>query len=70
VAEITASSLFLGLLFGSIGLGFFVYGRKQRALVPLLSGLALMVVPYFIANTLLLFLVGAVLVAIPYYVRV
>ena len=70
MAEITASSLFLGLLFGSIGLGFFVYGRKQRALVPLLSGLALMVVPYFIANTLLLFLVGAVLVAIPYYVRV
>ena len=70
MAEITVSSLFLGLLFGSIGLGFFVYGRKQRTLVPLLSGLALMVVPYFIANTLLLFLVGAVLVAIPYFVRV
>jgi len=70
VAEITASSLFLGLLFGSIGLGFFIYGRKQRTVVPLLCGLALMAVPYFIPNALLLFLVGAVLVAIPYFVRV
>jgi hypothetical protein len=70
VAEITASSLLSGLLFGSIGLGFFIYGRKQRAVVPLLCGLVLMVVPYFIANTALLFIVGAVVVAIPYFVRV
>ena len=69
MAEITASSLFLGLLFGSIGLAFFIYGRKQRTVVPLLCGLVLMVVPYFIPNALLLFLVGAVLVAIPYFVR-
>ena len=70
MVEITASSLLLGLLFGSIGLGFFVYGRKQRAVVPLLCGLGLMVVPYFIASALLLFGVGAVLVAIPYFVRI
>ena len=70
MAEITAWSLFLGLLFGSIGLGFFIYGRKQRTVVPLLCGFVLMVVPYFIPNALLLFLVGAVLVAIPYFVRV
>jgi hypothetical protein len=66
----TTSSLLLGLLFGSVGLGFFVYGRKQRAGVPLLCGLMLMIVPYFIPNTLLLFLVGAVLVAIPYFLRI
>ena len=70
MAEITASSLLLGLLFGSIGLAFFIYGRKQRAIVPLLCGLVLMVVPYFIPNALLLLVVGAVLVAIPYFVRV
>ena len=70
MADITASSLLWGLLFGSIGLGFFIYGRKQRAVVPLLCGLVLMVVPYFIQNSLVLFIVGAVLVAIPYFVRV
>jgi hypothetical protein len=66
----TGSSLFLGLLFGSIGTGFSIYGWRQRAVVPLLCGVALMIVPYFISSTLLLFLVGAVLIAIPYFVRV
>lgn len=69
MAEITVSSLLLSLLFGSIGLGFFIYGRKQHAVVPLLCGLALMVVPYFIPNAWFLFVIGAVLVAIPYFVR-
>ena len=50
MAEITASSLFLGLLFGSIGLGLFMYGKKQRAVVPLLCGLVLLVVPYLISS--------------------
>jgi hypothetical protein len=69
VADLSASSLFLGVLFGSVGLGFFIYGRKQRTVVPLLCGLALMVVPYFIPNAWLLFAVGLVLVAVPYFVR-
>ena len=70
MGDITATSLFLGVLFGSIGLGFFIYGRKQRKVVPLLCGIVLMIVPYFIPNTLLLFVFGAVLVAIPYFIRI
>ncbi|HME38622.1 MAG TPA: hypothetical protein VKG63_06645 [Steroidobacteraceae bacterium] len=58
-----------GLLFGSIGLGYFIYGRKQRAAVPLVTGLALMVFPYFVSNAWLLVGVGVVLAAIPYFVR-
>ena len=69
MGDITGTSLFLGVLFGSIGLGFFIYGRKQRKVVPLLCGLMLMIVPYFIPDNLLLFLAGAVLVAIPYFIR-
>lgn len=69
MADLSASSLLLGVLFGSLGLGFFMYGRRQRTIVPLLCGLALMVVPYFIPNALLLFAVGFVLVAVPYFVR-
>ena len=63
------SLLLLGVLFGSIGLGYFLYGKKQRAVVPLVCGLALMVVPYFISSTALLVMVGAVLSGIPYFVR-
>ena len=61
--------LLWGLLFGSIGLGYFIYGKKQRAAVPLLCGLALMAFPYFVSNTILLVCIGAGLVAIPYFLR-
>lgn len=64
------SSLIWGLLFGSIGLGYLVYGRKQGAIVPLLCGLALMVYPYFVSNTLLVVVLGVVLMVIPYFVRI
>lgn len=66
----STSLLMWGVLFGSVGLGFFVYGKKQRAIVPLLCGLALMVLPYFIDDAWLLVAVGAGLVAVPYFVTV
>ena len=62
--------LLWGLLFGAIGFGFFLYGKKQKAVVPLITGIVLCVVPYFIANVYVLVGVGVVLIAIPYFVRV
>ena len=62
--------LLWGLLFGSIGFGFFLYGKKQKAVVPLITGIVLCVVPYFIANVYVLVTVGVILVAIPFFVRV
>jgi hypothetical protein len=67
---VSTSSLLWGWLFGSVGLGLFVYGKKQKAVVPLVCGLALMVFPYLISNTILLVAVGVALVAIPYFVRI
>jgi predicted membrane protein len=69
-AAMDTSSLLWGLLFGSIGLGFFVYGRRQKAVVPLACGVALMIFPYFVSNTILLVLLGVALIAIPYFVRI
>ena len=66
----TTSTLIWGVIFGSIGLGFFVYGKKQKAIIPLFSGIGLMVVPYFISNMYILILSGIVLVALPYLIRV
>ena len=62
--------LLWGLLFGSIGFGFFLYGKKQKAVVPIIAGIALCVVPYFIANIYILVTVGVVLMAIPFFVRI
>jgi len=65
-----SSGLFWGMAFGAIGLGFFSYGKKQKAIVPLVTGVALLVFPYFISNLYLLVLTGDALVVLPYFIRI
>jgi hypothetical protein len=62
--------LIWGVLFSGLGLGFFLYGKKQKAVVPLISGLVLMVYPYFIADVYILVLIGVILIAMPYFIRI
>jgi len=64
------SLLIWGMVFGAIGLGLFTYRRKQKAAVPLFTGIALFMFPYFISNVYMLVIVGVVLVALPYFVRI
>ena len=64
------SLLIWGMLFGALGLGFFTYGKKQKAAVPLITGIALFIIPYFISNVYILVIVGIILVVLPYFVRI
>ncbi len=64
------SLLVWGIIFGAVGLGFFTYGKKQKAVVPLFTGITLFIFPYFISNVYILVIVGAALVALPYFVRI
>jgi hypothetical protein len=57
----TPSVLFAGLLFGVIGLAGFTYGKKNALWKPMVIGLALMLFPYFVAETWLLYAIGAAL---------
>jgi len=61
--------LIWGMVFGAIGVGFCIYGKKQKATVPLCVGVTLCIFPYFMTNLYLLVFVGMMLVAIPYFVR-
>ena len=58
------------MLFGAIGLGFFVYGKRQRAIVPLCAGIILFILPYFISNLYMLIIGGVIIVALPFIVRI
>ena len=62
-------ALFWGMAFGSVGVGYFVYGKKQQRLLPLLCGIGLMVFPYFVSSTLVLLVVGGLLLAAPFVLR-
>jgi hypothetical protein len=44
------ASLFASLVVGSIGLGLFIYGKKQARWPQLLVGVAMMVYPYFVST--------------------
>ncbi len=65
----SAAVLLWGVVFGSLGLAYFVYGKKQQRFVPLLCGIALMAFPYFISNTIVLVVIGLVLSLVPYFFR-
>ncbi|GLQ33345.1 hypothetical protein GCM10007876_38250 [Litoribrevibacter albus] len=64
-----SGSLILGLIFGSIGLGYFIYGKKQANVVIRYTGIALMIYPYFIENHFAVLGVGILLMALPKFVE-
>jgi hypothetical protein len=60
---LNANTLFASLLWGSIGFGYFVYGRKQGAPIPLIGGIALMAASYLVADWLWMSLISIGLMA-------
>jgi predicted membrane protein len=64
------SLLVSAMIFGSIGLGFYIYGKRQKAKVPLYCGIALFIFPYFVSNIYTLIAVGFTLVALPFFVKI
>ena len=65
-----SSTMIWGILFGAMGLGYFTYGKRQKAVVPLFTGIALFIFPYFVSNVYLLVIIGVALVLLPYFVRI
>ena len=59
-------SLFLGLLFSSIGVVFMIAGKRSYSAVWIVCGALLVAVSYLIDNALALTLVGIVLTALPF----
>ena len=46
----TASWLFLSILISSVGVGLFIYGKKQARVPQLIAGIVLLGYPYFVSN--------------------
>jgi len=66
---VNATVLLLGVLFSSIGFGYFLYGKKQQKSVPLICGIVLIIYPYFIENISIMLALGLVLCVIPKFLR-
>ncbi len=62
--------IMLSMLFGSIGMGMFIFGKKQGRPVPLFAGLLLMVIPYIIPNTIAMSCVAVLLTVAPFFIAI
>lgn len=61
------SALFIGMLAGVIGAAYFVYGKRQEKFAPMLAGVMLGIYPFFTSNPYLLVIIGAALMAVPFF---
>lgn len=64
----TMNSLLIGIFTGAIGMGYFIYGKRQTKFVPLIAGMMLCVYPYFVDSVLWLCVVGVLLMGAPFLI--
>ena len=48
------SFLFANLFWGTVGVGYFVYGKKQQSMMPLIGGVLMVVVSYLVSSVWLM----------------
>lgn len=61
------SFLLASLLWGSVGAGYFIYGKKQGAMIPMIGGILMIAVSYLVSSWLLMSLLSIVLMVVIYW---
>lgn len=59
-------TLFLGLIFGTVGTVYLIMGRKEHDPMYLIVGFLLIIYPYIFSNTIIIIIIGVALSLIPY----
>ena len=60
--DLSASSLFANVFVSAVGFGIVLYGKKQRRAPQLVTGLVLMVFPYFVTEAMWMLTIAGVLI--------
>ncbi len=63
---LNAHDLFASLIWGSVGLGYCIYGKRQQSWVPFAAGVVMIAVSYFVGSALVMSLICAALMALVY----
>jgi hypothetical protein len=64
---LNTSFLFASLIWGSIGIGYFIYGKKQTSWPSMAAGVLMVAVSYFAPSVLLMSLICLVLIGAVYF---
>ena len=62
-----ANFLFASLIWGSIGVGYFIYGKRQQSAIPLIGGILMVTASYFAGTALMMSLICIGLMAAVYF---
>lgn len=65
----SASNMMLAVIFGAIGMGFAMYGKKTQNYFFLLVGIVEMVYPYASPNPWVTLIIGIILTAMPFIIK-
>jgi hypothetical protein len=63
------TSLFASFVFGLIGMGMFMYGKKAGRPLPLAAGAGLIVAPYCFTHAATMLIVCCAITAVPWLFR-
>jgi hypothetical protein len=55
--------LFASLIWGSVGVGYFIYGKRQQSFVPMIGGILMIAASYFVVSVWVMSLVCVSLIA-------
>lgn len=66
----TTTSVLIYVILGSLGLSYFMYGKAQRKIVALISGVGFSVAPYFTMNLWILVPLALLLIILPFFITV
>ena len=68
--ELDSNFLFASLIWGAVGAGYLVYGKRQRSIVPWVGGVSMIMASYFVASAAMMTLVCiALIVAVHFFLR-
>ncbi len=60
--DLSVGTLAASLIVSGVGFGLFIYGKKEVRGPQLLTGLTLMIYPYFVSGPLAMYAIGILLV--------
>jgi hypothetical protein len=62
-----ANFLFASLVWGSVGVGYFIYGKKQSSWPAMVGGIVMVVCSYFVGSVWLMSLISLAMMAAVYF---
>lgn len=67
--SLDSNTIFLSMIWGAIGTGYFIFGKKQSRFTFLVCGIALCVFPIFVGNFILSLILGLVSCIAPFKIE-